>query len=73
MNEWIKCAYRFPEEGIDVLVWDGNRGIDINTAKYEIASYRAFANGKFFISAPYILQNITHWMPLPNPPEKQDS
>jgi len=48
---------------------DGNINLD-NFPFYEIAAYRTFNNGSFFISGPYVLQKITHWMPLPNPPQE---
>jgi hypothetical protein len=67
--EWIKCSERLPEDDKYVLVWDGNINLD-NFPFYEIAAYRTFNNGSFFISGPYVLQKITHWMPLPNPPQE---
>lgn len=67
---WVSVKDKLPEEGIDVLVWDGNLSLD-NIPKYEIAAYRTFANGSHFISGPYSLQGITHWMPLPNPTEEK--
>jgi hypothetical protein len=65
--EWIKCSERLPEEGEYVLTYDGNLNLD-NKPFYEIAAYRTFNNGSFFISGPYSLQNIKFWMPLPSPP-----
>lgn len=64
---WISVKDRLPSEGVDILVWDGNLNLD-NICRYEIAAYRLFANGGHFISGPYSLQGITHWMPLPEPP-----
>jgi hypothetical protein len=65
---WISVEDRLPDEGKDVLVWDGNLNLD-KIPIYEIAAYRRFANGNLFISGLYSLQGITHWMPLPEPPK----
>jgi hypothetical protein len=68
--EWISVKDKLPSEGEDVLVWDGNYGLDNLSASYEIAAYRSFKNESHFISGPYSLQNISHWMPLPSPPKE---
>ena len=66
--EWISVKDRLPEEGIYVLAWDGNHARDNGDPYYEIAAYRTFGHGSFFVCPPYCLNNITHWMPLPKPP-----
>ena len=65
---WISVKDRLPAIGQNVLVWDGNTNLD-NIPTYELAKYLSFNNGNFFISGPYSLQAITHWMPLPEPPK----
>lgn len=67
MSDWISAKERFPPEGQYVLVWDGNLNLD-EIPHYEIASYRIFNNGSFFVSDSYILHDIKYWRPLPNPP-----
>jgi len=62
--EWISVKNKTPEEGKDVLVSDG-------FPKYEIAAYRTFNNGQFFVCGSYTLSGVTHWMPLPKPPEEK--
>lgn len=69
MSDWISVKEKYPEEGKDVLVWDGNLNLD-NIPSYEIAAYRLFNNGSFFISGTYSLQNIIYWMLLPEPPKE---
>jgi hypothetical protein len=66
---WISIKDQLPPEGKYVLVYDGNRNLD-DIPFYEIAAYRSFQNGSFFISGAYTLQNIKFWMPLPIPPEE---
>lgn len=67
-NQWVSVKDRLPEEGVYVLVYDGNVNLD-NGCFFEIAAHRIFNNGSKFISGAYSLQGITHWMPLPKPPE----
>ncbi len=69
LMKWISVKEKFPDEGVYVLVWDGNLNLD-NQPFYEIAAYRTFNNGSFFISGPYCLHRVSHWMPLPNKPEE---
>ena len=62
---WKKCSEILPEEGICVLVSDG-QSIDIGTLGFEIS------NGKwvFHDDIPFL---ITHWMPLPCTPEEENA
>ena len=67
MSEWISVEYMKPEEGIEVLCHIGQ--IDIgDIPKYHIGAYRIFKNRSCFCTGPYILDSVTHWMPLPKPP-----
>ncbi len=66
--QWISIKDKFPEEGKDVLVWDGNLSLE-NVPIYEIAVYRIFNNASCFISGSYFIRGVTHWMPLPQPPD----
>lgn len=67
MSEWIKCSERMPEEGADVIVYDGLRQVHEgcyfqygDSVVWEIPSYNPSYYGEV---------NVTHWMPLPEPPE----
>lgn len=63
MGEWIKCSERMPEEGEDVIVTDG-RVVEVMWVD-EI--------GLWYATSPYSVACgdwITHWMPLPAPPEQ---
>lgn len=60
-NGWISVEDRLPNTGQKVIVWEANKKkIDVNefAGKYEGWYYRN--------------DNITHWQPLPEPPERSD-
>lgn len=59
--EWISVDDRLPEENQTVLVWAGGLG----------CSQIDFHSGKFYCEyfPENYEENITHWMPLPTPPE----
>lgn len=58
-NEWISVEDRLPDVGIDVLVCYRN---ECDVARYS-DTYRCFFTGM------YACENVTHWMPLPEPPK----
>ena len=55
-TDWVKCSERMPEHGDMVLVFNGN-SIEID----------ALATGEFDFEC--WCDSITHWMPLPAPPQ----
>lgn len=58
MSEWIKCTENLPEQGIKCLVFDAEtKYISINII---------MEDGKWYVG-----YNITHWMPLPQPPKEK--
>lgn len=67
MNEWIDRSVRLPTERGEYLVYKAGIG------KVEIANYgtrKHFENGRddrLGVGNPY---RITHWMPLPGPPDR---
>lgn len=67
---WINCAERMPEAMVDVLVWSPAFGID--GGEYDVA-YRsrfveAWVGSHVEHGCEWNLGDITHWMPLPEPP-----
>jgi hypothetical protein len=62
--KWIDCKHRMPTSVDDYLV--EIRGWS-NTSKY--MDVRTFAEGKFMgVGCGFA---VTHWMPLPAPPESE--
>lgn len=61
---WIKCSEKMPEIGVSVLaVW--NRGVQVlfvhsMTGMWDDGDYWSCIG----------LDEVTHWMPLPQPPEE---
>lgn len=67
MEKWINVKDSLPSKGI-VLVTDG---VDIATSYY-IKNYAHSGEGRWGETASAIKEwNITHWMPLPNLPNKE--
>ena len=55
-SDWVKCGERLPKHGEMVLVFNGN-SIEID----------ALAIGEFDFEC--WCDSVTHWMPLPTPPQ----
>lgn len=65
--EWISVKDRFPEEWVTVLITDGkNVGISSNQIDC-ITEENCISSEGYYIGTS--LQEITHWMPLPEPPK----
>ena len=68
-HEWISVRDRLPEQLKEVLVcFDGYGEKSVSTA-----TYRNYFYGKEWLSNMMSLSvdSVTHWMPLPEPPEKE--
>ena len=61
-SNWISVKDRLPENGKKVLVYCKE-----NKNDYEIGAYSDTYRGFFVRQTCY--ENITHWMPLPQPPK----
>lgn len=57
-RDWISVEERLPEPGVDVFAAYRNRHITMGTA------------GDDWLEEDFEDGNITHWMPLPEPPEE---
>lgn len=64
---WIKTSERLPEPGENVLVLD--KGLEMNVA-YLSAPTNFGSVWKDSIKYRVYKPEITHWMPLPEPPKE---
>jgi hypothetical protein len=66
VNRWISCSDRLPEAGMPVLIYACKHRV---TAYYDSCKnlFRLTENDNLY----YIAEYVTHWMPLPEPPEKE--
>ncbi len=69
--EWISVKDRLPEHGQDVIVY-GPDGV-VAYVTYMANDNLLYTGFYFDVGGEYItlLKGITHWMPLPEPPNKQ--
>lgn len=70
VNRWIPCSERFPEVGIDVLIFFPNwkeNPIQVACLMYDGLAWDIC--GEFNPAK----DKVTHWMPLPNIPEPPES
>ena len=73
-REWISVKDRMPENGVLVLVayavtYGRQTVIMVNTAMHQ--SY-GFCGGGYDNFRSICNAEVTHWMPLPKPPESED-
>lgn len=68
MDKWIDVNIAVPENGKRVLVFSDNGYIEIGFWNKE-AKIFASTDGEFYGCA---LNTITHWMPLPERPKKEN-
>lgn len=72
MTEWISVKDRLPEDRQKVLVnfvWLSNPQ---RTREMQYFKIDDFGRPNMFIAPDgghHLLANLTHWMPLPNPPQ----
>ena len=67
MNEWISIADFKPEYTREVLAYRSEHMV-CEVVQYSRGCWNIW-NGEFFEAMNGNLNDITHWMPLPSPPE----
>lgn len=56
-TRWIPCRERPPEVGEEVLVYSRNSGMSVD----------------YYDRGLFGFADVTHWMPLPEPPEEEQN
>ena len=68
MNEWVSVEDRLPERNLDnALILISFKGKYLYYVAY-------FEDGKWYVPNMYgrdCLKDVTHWMPLPEPPKEE--
>jgi|GEM_PF-4447047 len=69
-GQWIPCKLQMPPENTPVLAWDAHPR---EGGSAIVADYDMRADGPCWgesLNHEYRVWFVTHWMPLPPPPEK---
>jgi hypothetical protein len=68
--QWIKCSDQLPEEGIQVLTIEIAKKNSVFPLRYKIDYIVELPNEKIWACRlDYEMLRVTHWMPLPKPPQ----
>lgn len=70
MTQWIKCSERLPEVGIDVLVAT-KEGCFVGYWRHYGWEVGCSLGVNYDMAAITIESKVTHWQPLPPPPEDE--
>lgn len=67
-NPWIFVADRLPDKDIKCICFmgHGHDEFGIFRGYYRLATY---TNERFYSASENISKDVTHWMPLPEPPQ----
>jgi hypothetical protein len=76
--EWISIEEALPQENQRVIYYFRHTGISIgiyNRVEYpkEIAGQSGIYGNAFSGRGGFLVDDVTHWMPLPEPPVGKDS
>lgn len=64
-DDWIKCSERMPDETDTVVVVDG--GLDVYPSTFYKGNFYEYGD----TLPPCLINNPTHWMPLPATPKPE--
>lgn len=69
-RQWIPVSERLPEIGETVLAFEPVDGVEPAQLQRRSAAFAADGWWDLQDEQPSRLHNVTHWMPLPNPPQE---
>ena len=74
IQKWIPVTERLPESKTQILVYGGKIELWVNGVKQQIPSIfigymRGLDEGWFTWDSSYYISDVTHWMPMPEPPK----
>lgn len=74
-NKWIRVEERLPEDNTEVLLWCKGRAGQGTAYAVGCVSHGEFwflkIHSPEYLSFPVLAYNVTHWMPLPEPPKEE--
>ena len=71
MKDWIKIEDQLPKEGQRVITYFEHTGIEImEYHDLEDTKDKIFGKNFFIGCGGFLTDDVTHWMPLPDKPEK---
>lgn len=68
-TKWIKCNERMPEENKNVLIFLLNKEVHEG---YMYKAYNSLTRFNSFSMKSIDSRFVSHWQPLPNPPEGEE-
>jgi len=67
---WIKIEDQLPEDGARVITYFEFSGVEIAIYKnLEGTEDEMFGSNLFYNKSGWLTDDVTHWMPLPEPPK----
>lgn len=67
-TRWIPCSVRLPKKYIPVLGWYKDNPLSMY--RPEVVSWNG--RGWVFIYAQRYVTDVSHWMPMPEPPKEEN-
>ncbi|NEG85075.1 DUF551 domain-containing protein [Pantoea agglomerans] len=70
MSQWIKCSEKMPEIGAKVLVVQHGKYVSSVHYRQWVTAKNEKGRAPRFEDMRGIVYGVTHWQPLPSPPEE---
>ena len=71
--DWIKIEDQLPEDGSRVITYFEHTGVEISMYKnLKGTEDEMFGHNLFYNKSGWLTDDVTHWMPLPEPPKQKE-